>query len=180
MIKAAPDEINPADEIVRIDSRVMGFNGDPVRILAVCFKDTGEMRIEKKEIYTNLPVPEKLKPNTIVVTDAIHQVQNWDLPFNAEKDLASVITVYQQRYRAGLIEIEKSLTRFNPKNVLQVRKVDEKGLKQEFDSSSLNNGHVAVLLCVWASQRVAISHSITHAQGIDSKAIDTSMLPFSI
>lgn len=168
------------DDIVRIDSRVMGFNGDPVRILAVCFKDTGEMRIEKKEIYTNLPVPANLKANTIVVTDAMHQVQNWDLPFDATRDLASVISVYQQRSRAGLIDIEKSLNRYNPRNILQVRKVDEKGLKQEFDSSSLNNGHVAVLLCVWASQRVAISHSVTHAQSMDVNAIDTSMLPYSI
>ncbi|WP_227539804.1 hypothetical protein [Acinetobacter sp. MB5] len=30
-----------------------------------------------------------------------------------------------------------------PSNILQVRKVDKNGLQQEFDSSSLDTGHVA-------------------------------------
>lgn len=166
-------------KIIRIDSRVIGFSDEPIRILAVCMVETGHIKISKKEIFTNLPVAAEHRESTVVVTDAPQQVQQWQLSFNSKDHLENVITVYQMRDRAGLIKIDASLSQYNPKNVLQVRKVDKNGLQQEFDSSSLNNGHLAVLLAVWASNRMALSHSITDGK-IDADTVDTTMLPFSI
>ena len=71
-----------------------------------------------------------------------------------KEHLEEVISIYQARFRAKLIEIEPKLNQYNPKNVLEIRKVDKNGLQQEFDSSSLNNGHIAILLAVWASTKL--------------------------
>ena len=43
----------------------------------------------------------------------------------------------------------------------------------------LDNGHVAVLLAVWASSQVAFNYSAFQAKS-DPSAVDDSMLPFSL
>lgn len=68
--------------------------------------------------------------------------------FEPAKHLKQVIEIYQSAYRAGLVEFDRKLKRYNPINVLQVRKIDKNGLQQEFDSSSLNNGHIAALIAI--------------------------------
>lgn len=166
-------------ELVRIDSRVVGFASEPIRLLGLCFQETGELLIQKVEKFSTLGVTEEHRQNTIIVTDAPELIQNWQLSFDAKQDLETVISVYQMRMRSKLVEIERSLNRYNPSNILQVRKVDKNGLQQEFDSSSLDNGHVAVLLAVWASSQVAFNYSAFQAKS-DPSAVDESMLPFSI
>lgn len=166
-------------DIVRIDSRVIGFSEEPVRIIAMCFPEDGMIRVDKIERYSNLPVPPELRDKTIVVTDAPHQVLNWQLKFVAGEHLHEVMTIYQQQRRAGLVDIEPKLAKFKPDNILQVRKIDQKGQQQEFDSSSLTNGHIAVLLAIWASYKIAIGNAVIHPH--DAKEdFDTSMIPFSI
>ena len=91
-----------------------------------------------------------------------------------------MIKVYQASFRAGLVEFEKSLERYNPMNILQVRKIDKNGLQQEFDSSSLDNGHIAALISIWASHKIAISHAVTSKEEVKEEYIDRTMLPFSI
>lgn len=165
--------------MVRIDSRVVGFASEPIRILGLCFQETGELLIQKVEKFSTLLVAEEYKQNTIVVTDAPELIQNWHLSFNPVEDLETVISVFQMRMRSKLVEIEQALTRYNPSHILQVRKVDKKGIQQEFDSGSLDNGHVAVLLAVWASSQVAFNYSAFQAKS-DLSAVDDSMLPFSV
>ena len=79
----------------------------------------------KTAVYSNLPVPSDLRDQTVVVTDSPDQVQNWQLSFNAKEHLEEVISIYQARFRAKLIEIEPKLNQYNPKNVLEIRKVDK-------------------------------------------------------
>ena len=33
-------------EMIRIDSRVTGFSDQPVRLMAMCYEDTGEITVE--------------------------------------------------------------------------------------------------------------------------------------
>lgn len=168
-----------SDLIYTIDSRVIGFSSDPVRVLALCFA-TGEIVINSIAEFTELPIIGDDQSTTVVVTDAPDVVQNWNLKFNPQEHLETVITMFQLRSRAGLIQIEKELNRYDPQNVLQVRKVDKKGLQQEFDSTSLNNGHVAVLLAVWASNRISQGNAITRPTEFKTEEINKFMLPFSI
>ncbi|HHP8003991.1 TPA: hypothetical protein ACSIRO_003798, partial [Acinetobacter baumannii] len=111
--------------IIRIDSRVAGFSDQPIRLIGAAFADTGELVIQKTAVYSNLPVPSDLSDQTVVVTDSPDQVQNWQLSFNAKEHLEEVISIYQARFRAKLIEIEPKLNQYNPKNVLEIRKVDK-------------------------------------------------------
>ena len=91
-----------------------------------------------------------------------------------------MIRIYQASYRAELVEFETSLERFNPMNILQVRKVDKNGLQQEFDSSSLNNGHIAALISIWATHKISVAHAVTSRETVKEEYIDKTMLPFSI
>ncbi|MFZ0330838.1 MAG: hypothetical protein WAL54_06420 [Acinetobacter bohemicus] len=88
-----------------------------------------------------MAVPPDLRKNMVVVTDSPNLIKNWQLKFDAQH-LEEVIRIYQASYRGGLVEFENSITRYNPMNILQVRKIDKKGMQQEFDSSSLDNGHI--------------------------------------
>lgn len=173
-------DIKQEVQTIRIDSRVIGFSEEPIRILALCSPDDGLIRVEKLEKFSNFPVLPKYKHNTIIVTDAPHQVLNWQLKFVASEHLEEVMQIYQQRRRAGLVDVEKNLAKFRPDNILQVRKVDQKGQQQEFDSSALNNGHIAVLLAIWASHKISIGNAVISPVSAKDDHIDRSMLPFSI
>lgn len=167
-------------EIIKIDARVTGFSTDKIRLISLCFADSGQILVQKTEIFTALPVRPDQQADTIVVTDSPNLIQNWQLKFDAQQHLEEVIKVYQASFRAGLVEFEKSLERYNPMNILQVRKIDKNGLQQEFDSSSLDNGHIAALISIWASHKIAISHAVTSKEEVQEEYIDRSMLPFSI
>ncbi len=116
----------------------------------------------------------------MVVTDSPNLIKNWQLKFNAQQHLEEVIRIYQASYRCGLVEFENLITRYNPMNILQVRKIDKKGMQQEFDSSSLDNGHIAALLAIWASHKIATAYGVMSNQVQKEDDIDRAMLPFSI
>lgn len=162
--------------IIFIDSRVVGFSAKPARIYALCFKDTGVILLDKEKPFTHLGVRDDVS-KTVVVTDAPEYVQNWQMSFDAKEELEEVIAIYQMQNRSQKIELDQSLNRFNPSNILQVRKVDKGGIQQEFDSSQLDNGHVAVLLAVWASYKIALNYSAI-SPPVNSEA-DSTLLPFS-
>ena len=42
-------------EMIRIDSRVTGFSDEPIRLMAMCFQDTGEILLQKTEILPLWP-----------------------------------------------------------------------------------------------------------------------------
>lgn len=167
-------------EIIKIDARVTGFSNDQVRLISLCFPDSGEILVQKIDIFTTLPVRPDQQADTIVVTDSPNLIQNWQLKFDPKEHLEEVIRVYQSSFRGGLVEFETSLERYNPMNILQVRKIDKNGLQQEFDSSSLDNGHIAALISIWASNRISVSHAVTSKEEVKEEYIDRTMLPFSI
>ncbi len=167
-------------EIIKIDARVTGFSNDQMRLISLCFPETGEILVQKIEIFTTLPVRPDQQADTIVVTDSPNLIQNWQLKFDLKEHLEEVIKVYQASFRGGLVEFETSLERFNPLNILQVRKIDKNGLQQEFDSSALDNGHIAALISIWASNKIAVSHAVTCKEEVKEEYIDRTMLPFSI
>lgn len=162
-------------QAVMIDTRILGFGENPCRIISVCDVKSGLVIISKEATWSTGNI-KKNKENTVIVTDAMDIVSNWHLGFNPKEDLADVISIYQLRNRAKLLQIKPELTKYAPDNALQIRKVDKSGLQQEFDSSVLNNGHVAVLLSVWAGFKISQSNSLN----AEVEQIDQSMMPFSI
>lgn len=167
-------------EIIKIDARVTGFSNEQTRLISLCYPDTGQILVQKIDIFTTLPVRPDQQADTIVVTDSPNLIQNWQLTFDPKEHLEEVIKVYQASFRGGLVEFETSLERYNPMNILQVRKLDKNGLQQEFDSSSLDNGHIAALISIWASNKIAVSHTVTSNEEVKEEYIDRTMLPFSI
>ncbi|MDA0697456.1 MAG: hypothetical protein O2793_13745 [Proteobacteria bacterium] len=167
-------------EIIKIDARVTGFSNDEVRLISLCFSDSGQILVQKLDVFTALPVRPDQQADTIVVTDSPNLIQNWQLKFDAKEHLEEVIRIYQSSFRAGLVKFETSLERYNPLNILQVRKIDKNGLQQEFDSSSLDNGHIAALISIWASHKIAVSHAVTSKEEVKEEYLDKTMLPFSI
>lgn len=169
-------------KIVNIDCRVIGFSDVPARLLAKCFPVTGEVLIQKEAEFSSIVRVDKKSNETIVVTDAPTIIENWQLRFNAAEHMAEVISIYQIKKRAGLIQFADPVKKYEPQNVLEVRKVAEKGLVQEFDSSSLTNQHIAALLCIWASHKQSIASSIFEPVLTEDDEENNSdfILPFSI
>ncbi|ENV14239.1 hypothetical protein F965_00482 [Acinetobacter schindleri NIPH 900] len=167
-------------EIIRIDARILSFADEPMRVLSVCFADTGDVLVQKVEAFTTKPVSKEHASDTIIITDAPQIIEGWDIAFDQRHQLEEAISIFQMRKRAGMLEIDPSMRRYDPTQVLQVRKVDKNGMQTEFDSSSLTNGHGAVLLSVWASQRIALAHSISPMEKTETDNFDMTMMPFSI
>ena len=174
------ENIEKTETIIKIDARVTGFSNDQTRLISLCFPETGEIIVQKIELFTTLPVRADQQADTIVVTDSPNLIQNWQLKFDAKEHLEEVIRVYLASYRAELVEFETSLERYNPMNILQVRKIDKNGPQQEFDSSSLNNGHIAALISIWSTHKISVAHAVTSRETIKEEYIDKTMLPFSI
>lgn len=165
-------------ESVYIDARVLGFGEKPCRIISVCDVASGLVSIAKEVKWSINELTGKNKDNTVIVTDAREIIKNWHLAFDPKEQLEDVISLYQLRNRAKLLSIEPTLTKYAPDNALQVRKIDKSGMQQEFDSSVLNNGHLAILLSVWASSKIALSNSMNDSD--NTNKVDSSMMPFSI
>lgn len=163
------------DNVILIDSRVVGFNEKPCRILSACFKQTGEILVKKEAEFSTFPPSKINKAQSIIVTDAPELIRDWHIAFDAKADLENVIGIYQLQKRAGLVRVEQSVSRYEPSNILQVRKVDKKGILQEFDSTSLMNGHIAVLLSVWASYQILLNYQCLSPN--DDEDVDTTLLP---
>ena len=65
-------------QIIKIDSRVSGYDGEPVRVLAVCMPNSGKVLVQKIAPYKE---PIKSSPDTVVVTDSPSHHANWQLAF---------------------------------------------------------------------------------------------------
>ena len=170
-------------QIIRIDARVLGFEGSQVRILSVCDVESGLIMIEKVVDWSDEPVAEKFRDTTVIVTDAPNLIKNWHLSFSAQDHLEQVIQVYVLKKKASQVKLSGNMARYNPDNVLQTRKVDKNGAAQEFDSEQLNNGHIAIMLSVWASDKIHVSHKTMNMDATKKEIenhVDQSMLPFSI
>lgn len=164
--------------MIKLDARVSAYNGAAIRVLGLCIPSTGQVKLQKIMPFDSQT---KQDDNTIIVTDSPQIVQNWQLAFNEKAHLDEVIKTYLMRYKNGLIRIEKELERFNPQTVIATRKIDKNGAQQELNSDSLENGHVAILLAVWASAKASmISNAMGGNNANQSDSPSGLMMPFSL
>lgn len=173
--------INP--NLVTIDARAASYDGEPVRILAVTSADSGKILVAKQDTWRDQP---KAKENTIVVTDTPNLFGHWGMAFDEKEQMSTVMSAYKAANAAGLLSIDDSLARFDPKNVIQTRKFDERGRALDFDSMGMNNGHIAVLLAIWAARQAHGGYVITRQSSDDDNEdqddddSEFEMMPFSI
>ena len=177
----AKKPINP--NLITIDARAASYDGEPVRILAVTSADSGKILVAKEGAWREQPVA---KENTIVVTDTPNVFGHWGLSFNEKEQMATVMMAYKAANAAGLLSLDDSLARYDPKNVIQTRKFDERGRALDFDSMGMNNGHIAVLLAIWAARQAHGGYVITRQPDTDANTDqddaedEYDMMPFSI
>ena len=168
--------VNP--NAIYIDARAATYDGEAVRLLAVTLVDSGKILISKEAEWRDQPV---VKGDTIVVTDTPNVFHHWSLSFNENEQMQAVMAAYKAVIAAGLLVIDNTVQRFDPKNVIQTRKVDERGKALDFDSMGINNGHIAVLLAVWAARSAHGGYVITRQPDEDKSEDDEyDMMPFSI
>lgn len=176
---AAKPAVKP--NIVIIDARSAGYDGEPARIMAVTDANTGMVNIKVERAWREQPVP---TDNTIVVTDTPQMFNHWGLSFNEREQMQAVLAAYKAITAMGLLKLDDTLQRYNPAQVIQTRKIDDRGRALDFDSMGMNNGHIAVLLAVWAARMAYGGYSITkepEEQHNDDDSDDgDDMLPFSV
>lgn len=176
--KPAPDP-----NLIIIDARAASYDGEAIRIIAVTASDTGKTLISKQALWRDPVVP---AGNTTVVTDTPNVFDHWGLAFNESTQMKEVMAAYKAAKNAGSLSISQELKRFDPDRVIQTRKVDERGKSLDFDSMGMNNGHIAILLAVWAAHKTYGGYIITRPpeQHFDGDKEDTDgefdMLPFSV
>ena len=80
-----------------------------------------------------------------------------------------------------LILSDEVKQRYDPKAILQVRKMDVKGKDYELNSEDLTNGNIAVLLVCWAAIRMRNS-AVLHEEGLEptQQDIDSFDVPFTV
>lgn len=176
---AGKPKANP--NLIIIDARAASYDGDAIRIIAVTASDTGKILVSKQDEWQEPVVP---AGNTTVVTDTPNVFNHWGLSFNESTQMKEVMAAYKAANSAGLLSIDDSLKRYDPAMVIQTRKVDERGKSLDFDSMGMNNGHIAILLAIWAAQKSHGGYVITRQPDKFSDEDDTDgefdMLPFSV
>lgn len=170
--------VNP--NAVYIDARAATYDGEAVRIMAVTLVDSGKILISKTDDWRDQPV---VKGDTIVVTDTPTVFNHWSMSFNEKEQMQAVMSAYKAVNAAGLLVIDSSVQRYDPKQVIQTRKVDERGKALDFDSMGINNGHIAVLIAIWAARSAHGGYVMTRQPEADTNAAEDdgyNMMPFSI
>lgn len=181
--KSTPTKPKANPNLIVIDARAASYDGEAIRIIAVTLSDTGKILISKQGEWREEVVP---AGNTTVVTDTPNVFEHWGLAFNESTQMKEVMGAYKAANSAGLLSIDDSLRRYDPAGVIQTRKVDERGKSLDFDSMGMNNGHIAILLAIWAAQKSHGGYVITRQSEPPSDDSDDSadgefdMLPFSV
>lgn len=163
-------------QIVIIDSRVSGYDGKPVRVKCSAMPADGMIKVQK---LADFDEPVGNDEHTMLVTDSPDYFPRWQLAFYEERHIKEVVRIYFQKLNNDLIMIESELEKFDPKNILELRKIDKIGSQYEFESSSVSNGHMAVLLAVWACAKVSHGYMLTHQDEADPDE-DDPMMPYSL
>lgn len=167
---------------VIIDARAAAYAGESIRVLGVVLPSSGRVIIKKQASWKEQPVP---SDSTVVVTDTPMIFDYWNMSFNESEQMKEVMAVYNEAQRSGLVSIEDALRRYEPKDVIQLRKMDERGQVLDFDSMGITNGHMAVLLAIWAARKVhggylMATAPITLDDSSNDKDSDYGLMPFSI
>lgn len=165
-----------------IDARAAAYAGDAIRVMGVVLPASGRVMLKKTAAWKEQSVP---KDNAVVVTDTPMVFDYWDMSFNDSEQMQEVMAVYNEAQRSGLIVIEDALRRYEPKDVIQLRKIDERGKVLDFDSMGITNGHMAVLLAVWAARKIhggylmSVAPTTIEAGNTEGES-DFGLMPFSI
>lgn len=166
--------------VVVIDARAATYDGDAVRVLAATFVNNGKIKIQRVAEWKEQPIN---TPNTLVVTDTPNVFRHWGMVFDEREQMREVMASYKSAVASNLLLIDPALKQYDPRNVIQTRKVDDKGRALDFDSMGINNGHIAILLAVWAARKAHGGYVITRpSEQLQNDAGDDSydMMPFSI
>lgn len=164
-------------QIFTIDSRVSGYDGKPVRVKCSAMPAEGMIMVQK---LADFDEPVGRDESTVMVTDSPDYFSRWQLAFHEEQHIKEVVRTYFQKLNNDLIKIESELEKFDPKNILELRKIDKIGSQYEFDSSQVSNGHMAVLLAVWACAKVSQGYMLTHQEEAEPGDDDDPMMPYSL
>lgn len=165
-------------EVIIIDARSALASGEPMRIIATSLVANGKILISKLANYQEPIIP---KDNVLVVTDTPNLHKHWSLAFNEKRDMREIVQCYRQVKSAGLLQLSDAVRQYDPSDVLQVLKMDERGQVYEFDGG-ITCGHMAVLLAIWAAHCAYAGHAITHAidDELDDEYDDEGMMPFTV
>lgn len=161
-------------DVVIIDARSATATGEPVRIMAASMVSRGKILISKTANYHE---PIKPDDNTVVVTDTPNLHRHWSLAFDEKRDMREIIQCYRQVKSSGLLQIADAVRQYDPSDVLQSAKMDERGQVYEFDNG-ITCGHMAVLLAIWAAHTAHTGASLVMDD--DNDDIDDDMMPFSV
>lgn len=170
-------------DAVFIDARAAAYAGEPIRIMAVTDTASGKIIVQAMAEWKE---PVVVKNTTMVVTDTPQIFDHWGLAFAEKDDISQVITAYKEAKRSNMVLIKDELRRYEPDKVIQMRKFDERGAALEFDSSSINNGHMAILLAIWAARKahggyvMNTPQTYNHNNDVVDEAFDDALMPFSI
>lgn len=168
-------------KVIKLDARVSGYKGEPVRIIGLCDINTGSVLVSKTAPYNSTEKPDE---NTVIVTDSPETIRNWQLAYDERQHMLEVIKTYGENKRSGRVKLDNALLRYSPDAVVQTRKIGEGGAVYEFDSQATENGHVAVMLMVWAASRAIRAESQSSLLDEDGSATeddeDDGSLPFSL
>lgn len=163
---------------IKIDARVCSYSGASVRILAVFNTDTGTVAVGNILPFN---ATAKGDDHTVIVTDSPNRVPMYQLGYYEQSHLKAATQAYLELNKANLLLLKDRSC--DPEQVVQTRKIDEKGKDLEFDTSQLNNAHVAVLLIAWTAQKTALSHQLStgfNEDGGDDIDNDDYSTPFLI
>lgn len=88
-----------------------------------------------------------------------------------------MLQIFLEVKRSNLLVINDDIRMYNPSDFLQTKKVGETGQELEFDTS-INNGHIAIVLAVWGAYMARQGFMLTHEQATDDG--DDWLVPFSV
>ena len=165
------------NNIVIVDARCAGYVGESKRVMAITLVDSGKVLVEKLADWHE---PIMVKDNTLVVTDTPHIFQHWSLAFREQDNMKDLLKTYLEVKRSGLLKINEAMRMYDPVDIVQASKVDERGQILEFDAG-ITNGYMAVLLAIWGARRAYGGYVVTHTatQVFDNEEL-AIMLPFSV
>lgn len=168
-----------------IDSRASGYEGEPVRIMAVSLVASGKILLQKTANWREKVGKET---DTLLVTDTTRAFDRWDMAFSEKDDMRQLIISYKEAISSGMVKIQDELRRYDPNQVMQMRKLDERGQVMDFDSMSFNNGHMAVMLAVWVAYKAHGGYVMldppqsanVKVEQVETEQAEQEMLPFSV
>lgn len=183
-------------QVMYVDCRIAMYGNsgeDAARVLAVV-----DMQNDKVSISSILPyrppknpyqgktaeqieMIKKIEKSSVIVVDNPDAFSNWDLCFSEREHLDEAVKAFYSLDSMKVLELKKEVAeRYNPRTVIEVRKMDLGGNVYELNSEEINNGYMAVLLTCWAAMRMRNTASMTQQSDPTAEDEDDFFVPFSV